>query len=643
MQSFATPSVVVHSPQRGVTSMRASSVSSSSSSSPPLSTFLATCVPGLAPILAHELEELGCQQVAVSSARLGSGVTFVANRGTALRVLLWTRTCHKLLELLCQSEPDDYNYQDVGSTVIIRDRDSLMQFVQDNVNVRDVLGDGKGGLLTLSVQVVATGGGALPPDLSHTFYTALSIKNALCDAVRDVRGDRPNVDTDDPDVPLVAFVRGSPSHRGAASVSVYRQLHSGSLHRRGYRLPNVPVHKAALKESLAAGLLLSAGLPDRLHQLRSPTVATMFEEKEEREKDSAVSKQPSLLVLDPMAGSGTLVLEALLMAADIAPGWCRLAGGLPGHRLPSVTRWKQLDDDNDGSDMRQLWKNLLIEAKDRAANGLRWVRTAHDNGTLRFVANDAHGSALGLLDSALLAASDAMAPGLESLVEVHQGDCATWDPFATDHTSSTANTDDTDSIEGLSEGTAPPHNESQQCLVVCNPPWGERLTEDVHESWESLREFLRHQCPPDRTEAWILSGDPTATKHLGLRRSASIPLQTGKQQLRWLRYELHSKPPVKDGKNRDKVRDAKPRLTIPSKRILGDYPSSGAAPPRTNWYGKNDNNYSFERVTRSPGGWKSRSTTERAQNDNGRPRQRPVATPKSPSPSRQEKPNEWLL
>ena len=106
--------------------------------------------------------------------------------------------------------------------------------------------------------------------------------------------------------------------------------------------------------------------------------------------------------------------------------------------------------------------------------------------------------------------------GFSNLVQVHQGDCQ-------------------DFI--LSNN----NKNSGKVLVVSNPPWGVRLSEDMHDSWEALRVFLRENCPPGRTTAWILSGNKEATKHLGLRRSQSLSLKTGQQDLRWIQYEILDK------------------------------------------------------------------------------------------------------
>lgn len=92
----------------------------------------------------------------------------------------------------------------------------------------------------MSVKVIANG--RLPKDISHSHYTSLTIKNALVDQVRVLKdGERPDVDIDDPDVPLVAIFH---SQGMAAHMSLYRSLSPpGSLHRRGYRSGGA-IHKA---------------------------------------------------------------------------------------------------------------------------------------------------------------------------------------------------------------------------------------------------------------------------------------------------------------------------------------------------------------------------------------------------------------
>lgn len=457
--------------------------------------FVATCVPGLSSILADELQDLGCTQVTPTG---GAAVEFTATGRTALQTLLWARTPHKIMESLVVSPPN------------LHTRDDLHNFIYDQVNVQQLLGNGQGGLLTLAVSTTLVGA-SLPKDLRHSHYTALTIKNALCDAVRDLRGDRPDVNRDNPDVPLVAVVRGS-SNTGAAQVSLYRQIHGPvSLHKRGYR--PATVHKAALKESLAAGLLLQAGWADQCRAARN-----------QQQPQQSVPR-----LLDPMAGSGTLVVEALLMAADVAPHLLRIKTSRENdtedavvHQLPPILRWK------DYAPLRTtVWPDLLQTATLRAQAGLAWL---HSSQTTRVHVNDIHTGALRLLDASLHRA------GLDGLVDIQAGDATDWHPVRQNE------------------------KDNDPWTVVCNPPWGIRLEEDIEASWEALRHFLRETCPPG-TVAYILSGNPSATKRLGLRRSQSFPVKVGTHDLRWLKYKIHGGS-VHDGSTEAKFTAEKTRPPV---------------------------------------------------------------------------------
>ena len=503
--------------------------------------FVATCIPGLSQILSEELIELGAQSVETTGK---AACRFQANLETVLQILIWARTPHKIMELLCESPPT------------LRNRQDLYQFVQDTIPVKQLLGDGKGGLLSLSVaSTILNNPPFLPKDINHSHFTALTIKNALCDAVRDLRGDRPNVDTIDPDLPLTVVLRGikppTPAgQRGSdrstnryfqnrhqqqeqqqqqprfdsttastmdatAQLSLFRQIHNGSLHRRGYRTTSA-IHKAAMKESLAAGLLISSGWPQQCRQFRAKVMAEQQAQEEEHggENRPTMASSTPLVLMDPMAGSGSLLLEGLFVAADVAPQVLRLKCGLEprtSHQYPPITRWKH--PGYESSTIVSLWKELLLKASSRAKEGLQLLRTTtttrKTDGTTTplfvFLANDVHAGSLALLEQSLNQA------GVADLVQVSQFDCRDYCPSLP-----------------LS---------SSSWTVVCNPPWSVRLTTDVKDSWESLRFFLRNTCP-DGTVAHVLSGNAEATKHLGLRRSASIPIQVGQVHMRWLTYPI---------------------------------------------------------------------------------------------------------
>ena len=154
--------------------------------------------------------------------------------------------------------------------------------------------------------------------VTNSLYGSQRVKDALVDRIRTLMGSRPSVDTREPDIRIQARL-----HRGQVTVSL--DISGESLHRRGYRTGQ---GSAPLKENLAAALLLRAAWPQWV------------------ERGGAL--------LDPMCGSGTLLIEAAMIAADIAPGIARQRHGF--------SAWLQ----HDGT----LWESLVTQAEERKNAGL---------------------------------------------------------------------------------------------------------------------------------------------------------------------------------------------------------------------------------------------------------------------------------
>ena len=285
-------------------------------------------------MLAHELRSPRIGASDVEEGRLG--VSFVGSPEVGARAVLWSRTALRVMELLA-SAPETFT------------SDALYEMVRESVDWRRIIDHPDRTLsvsAVLGTQRAAESGRVRPGDwtcascganvfaskdncfrcgaprprhseaggptpLTHSHFSALTVKNAVCDTLRDDCGWRPSVDRDHADVPLFLHC-----HKGEASL--YRILSgSSSMHKRGYR-SGAPIHVAALRETLAASILLHA------------------------------QYEPSSDVLcDPMAGSGTLPVEAALIATDTAPGLLRAP--------PSLTRWPDAD--------RELWPRLASEAE----------------------------------------------------------------------------------------------------------------------------------------------------------------------------------------------------------------------------------------------------------------------------------------
>lgn len=129
-------------------------------------------------------------------------------------------------------------------------------------------------------QTIRVDVGALKSPLKSIDFVALRIKDAVCDRFRRDAGRRPSVDTRQPDVRVYGFVHGE-------QCTLYLDTSGAPLFQRGFRQKTV---EAPLKENLAAGLLRLSGW------------------------------QPGSVLLDPMCGSGTVLLEAAQIALRIAPG-----------------------------------------------------------------------------------------------------------------------------------------------------------------------------------------------------------------------------------------------------------------------------------------------------------------------------------
>ncbi len=286
----------------------------------------------------------------------------------------------------------------------------------------------------------------------NTRYLALKTKDALVDQLRDVWGDRPNVDAKSPDLRIHVHLAD-----GRAEISI--DLSGDALHRRGYRPPRAP---APLKENLAAAILLLAGWPARAARGES--------------------------FVDPMCGSGTLLVEALWMASDVAPGILRTRWGFEG--------WK--------GHAPSLWLPLVDEAHGRRDRG---------RGELpAFVGFDVAAPSLRLAEESLRRA------GFEGAVTLERRDV----------------------VDAL------PPTGSKAGLLVVNPPYGDRLGEagELFLLYQALGDTLKRGFPG--YTAHVLAGNAILAKSIGLRPSKKVPLYNGPIECRLLEIPI-SETPVAGG------------------------------------------------------------------------------------------------
>ena len=150
--------------------------------------------------------------------------------------------------------------------------------------------------------------------IRNSQYGALKVKDAVVDSFTRKNLPRPNVDREQPDIRINVWL-----NKDTASIAL--DLSGEGLHQRGYR---DSTGAAPVKETLAAAIVMRSGW------------------------------QPGTPLLDPMCGSGTLLIEAAMIATDRAPGLHRKHWGFLG--------WAKHDED--------LWKEVTTEAQVRARKGL---------------------------------------------------------------------------------------------------------------------------------------------------------------------------------------------------------------------------------------------------------------------------------
>ncbi|MCT2533845.1 bifunctional 23S rRNA (guanine(2069)-N(7))-methyltransferase RlmK/23S rRNA (guanine(2445)-N(2))-methyltransferase RlmL [SAR92 clade bacterium H231] len=252
--------------------------------------WLATCPKGLELLLANELQQLGASGVKETVA----AVHFEGSLELAYRACLWSRLANRILLPL--------------HSFMLNSADDLYQQCNDIAWESHFTA-----AQSIAIDFIGTS-----RHIDNTMYGSQRVKDAVVDRIRRIEGERPDVDTKNPDIRIQ--VR---QHKGRVTVSL--DISGESLHRRGYRSGQ---GSAPIKENLAVALLLRAGWPE-------------------------IASQGGAL-LDPMCGSGTLIIEGAMMAADIAPGILR------GHY--GFHYWLQHD--------QALWDSLVVEAQERKAAGL---------------------------------------------------------------------------------------------------------------------------------------------------------------------------------------------------------------------------------------------------------------------------------
>ncbi|SHI50281.1 putative N6-adenine-specific DNA methylase [Aquimarina spongiae] len=271
---------------------------------------------------------------------------------------------------------------------------------------------------------------------NHSKFIALKTKDAIVDRFRKEKGRRPNVDLSFPDLSVDVHIQ-----RDLCTVSL--DSSGGSLHLRGYR---TNTNIAPINEVLAAGLLLLSGW--------------------EGQSD----------FLDPMCGSGTIPIEAAMIACNIPANLNR--------KEFAFERWLDWDMDlfekiEEACLNKTRNFSHSIIGMDKAPSVVRKAKTNIENANL------------------------------SDFIKVKEQNF----------------------FESEKETEGPLH-------ILFNPPYDERLEINVPEFYGNIGDTLKRGYPG--TNAWFVTGNLEALKHVGLRPSRKIKVFNGKLESRLLKYEMYA-------------------------------------------------------------------------------------------------------
>jgi len=277
------------------------------------------------------------------------------------------------------------------------------------------------------------------PIFNHSQYISQKAKDAIADRFREKFNKRPSVDLEKPTLRLHLHIYNN-------NCSVALDSSGESLHKRGYR---EKTNLAPINEVLAAGLVLLTGWNRRSN------------------------------FIDPMCGSGTILIEAALIAANIPPGYYKEDFGF--------MRWKKhLAFDE------ELWETIYGAALQKIVSD-----------TPKIIGGEiSHNVARKAKENIKWAK-------VEDMVQIRE--CAMQDFEAP-------------------EGGG---------VVVLNPPYGERMSKDnITELYKSMGDTFKKRF--SGYDCWLISANMEALKHVGLRPSRKIAIYNGQLECRYMKYEMYA-------------------------------------------------------------------------------------------------------
>ena len=385
--------------------------------------FFASTAKGLEGLLFDELKQLGAQSVKETRA----GVYFSGDLAIAYTTCLWSRLANHILYPLHEfdaSQPETLYH--------------AMQSVNWSEHMRP----------NSSFRIDVKGSHT---SINNTQFIAQKAKDAIVDQMREHHGERPSIQSEQPDLVLNVFVNKT-------HFTVSLCLSGDSLHKRGYRLQG---GLAPLRETLAAAILMRSGWSERC-------------------------TNPEFSLLDPMCGSGTIVIEAAMMALDIAPSLNRDYFGFYGWRKHNEALWSEIEE--------------AAEARRDHAFAQKQPKILGCDISPKAIA---------------IASENVERAGLSQIIELKQID-----------------------IRDLSHSFLPTENG----MIVFNPPYGERLNRGdllhLQNLFQAAGDTFKREF--DGWEMGIITSAPDLLKHLGLRSAKRYKFFNGALAADLLRFHIRS-------------------------------------------------------------------------------------------------------
>lgn len=405
--------------------------------------YFASCPMGLEELLSQEILSFGAKSTKV----VRGGVQFEAFHEVTLKVILHTRLASRVFKYLYTLD-------------VINEKDYYLEATE--IKWKSLMHPAQ----TFRLTTIFADLPGEREEFRNSQFANLKLKDAIVDYFRHFEGTRPSVEKEFPDIAFLARIeRGTDK---PYAVTLMYDLCGDPLNQRGYRIAKT---EAPVKENVAAGLLKLVGW------------------KPEEEG-----------LLDAMCGSGTIVIEAALIAGDIPPSYLKVERHLSNRGMKMWTflnyPWFQED-----KFLQENFQKLLEEVRAQTAAGMTKLQSM--KGRIRGSDVDAY--------SVGVSQDNVQKARMASLIPIERKDA----------------------LE-----TTPP---SEKSLFICNPPYGERLEHGEDERLKALYKGLgdhwKNHWKGHR--AALFTGNLPMLKVVGLRTSKKTILWNGDIECRLAEYDLY--------------------------------------------------------------------------------------------------------